>query len=165
MENENITITIDRIKDFEFRVSFDGAGNWTMDEPAPLGGGHGPSAAMALAAAVGNCLSASALFCLRKARVDPRGLKTTVTASLERNERGRFRIGGIDVRIDLDVAEGDKPKVSRCVDLFEDYCIVAESVRRGIDVRVEVPGFKKSTRESTALATGLRSPDSSRTGR
>ena len=145
MENSQITVTMDRIKDFEFHVSFGGAGHLVMDEAAPLGGGRGPSAAMALSAAVGNCLSASALFCLRKSRVEPKALRTIVTASLQRNERGRFRIGGIAVRIELDVAAEDRPKVSRCVDLFEDYCIVAESVRRGIDVRVEVPGFKEAT--------------------
>jgi hypothetical protein len=28
--------------------------------------------------------------------------------------------------------------VGRCLDLFEDFCIVTESVRKGIDVQVKV---------------------------
>ena len=63
-----------------------------LDEPEPLGDGDGPNAAKVLAAAVGNCLSASALYCLRRARIDVQSMRTTVSASLSRNEAGRLRV-------------------------------------------------------------------------
>ena len=109
-----------------------------MDEPEPLGEGAGPNAARVLAAAIGNCLSASALFCLRRARVPVHGMSTTVTGTIERNEAGRLRIGGIAVRIEPVVDEADRPRMRRCLDLFEDFCIVTQSVRAGVDVDVEV---------------------------
>ena len=109
-----------------------------MDEPQPLGEGVGPNAARVLAAAVGNCLSASALFCLRRARIEVVSMHTEVNATLTRNEAGRARIGGIDVRIAPEVAEADVSRMKRCLEIFEDYCMVTESVRKGIDVGVTV---------------------------
>ena len=135
-----VDVTLDLQKGYEFQVDFqrEGVPRLLMDEPPPLGEGHGPSAARVLAAAVGNCLSASALFCLRKARIDVRSMRTSVRASLVRNEKGRLRIGGIQVNIELEVAPEDRPRTGRCLELFEDFCVVTQSVRSGIDVQVEV---------------------------
>jgi organic hydroperoxide reductase OsmC/OhrA len=109
-----------------------------VDEPPPLGAGHGPNASRLLAAAVGNCLSASALLCLRKARIDVRGMRTTVRSSMVRNEKGRLRIGTIRVDIEPVVSPADRERMSRCLELFEDFCVVTQSVREGIDVEVAV---------------------------
>jgi uncharacterized OsmC-like protein len=109
-----------------------------MDEAPPLGEERGPSASRVLAAAVGNCLSASALFCLRKARIPVNGMRTTVEASLARNEQGRLRMAGIRVKIEPHVAPEDRERMTRCLGLFEDFCVVTQSVRKGIDVEVEV---------------------------
>ena len=87
---------------------------------------------------MGSCLSASLLFCLRKSWADVSGLRTTVDVSLTRNERGRLRIGGIRVRLAPDLAPEQRERLGRCLELFQDYCIVTESVRDGIDVDVEV---------------------------
>jgi organic hydroperoxide reductase OsmC/OhrA len=91
-----------------------------------------------LAAAVGNCLAASFAFCLRKARVEPLDLTAAVVARVARNEHGGFRISSIDVELTPEVLESDRPRLDRCERLFEDFCIVTESVRRGIDVNVKV---------------------------
>ncbi|MCS6806902.1 MAG: OsmC family protein [Acidobacteriota bacterium] len=135
-----LTITLEQKKDYEFVVRFDpqDGGTWLMDESPPLGNGQGPDAARVLAAAVGNCLSASLLFCLRKAKIGVQGMKTTVTTSLQRNEQGRLRIGGIRVAIAPEIDPADRERVHRCLELFEDYCVVTQSVRRGIDVQVQV---------------------------
>jgi organic hydroperoxide reductase OsmC/OhrA len=103
-----------------------------------MGHGEGPNAARLLAAAVGNCMSASALFCLRKARIDVAGMHTTVRTTMGRNERGRQRVAAIEVRIEPEVAPEDVQRMKRCLDIFEDYCVVAQSIREGIDVTAEV---------------------------
>jgi uncharacterized OsmC-like protein len=156
-EDRKFTITLEHLEDFEFKVRFDwdGVDDLVLDEPAPLGAQHGPNASRLVAAAVGNCLSASLLFCLRKAKVDPKGMKTTVVGRMTRNEKGRVRIGGVSVRIELDTGE-DSSRLNRCLGLFEDYCVVTESVRKGIEVDVEVVNpagavlFSNEEHEATA---------------
>ncbi|HEX9580058.1 MAG TPA: OsmC family protein [Gemmatimonadales bacterium] len=109
-----------------------------LDESPSLGEGHGPNPARLLAAAIGHCLSSSLLFCLRKARIQPTALRTTVQGTLVRNERGRLRVGGLRVTLSPTVPPADRERMARCLELFEDFCIVTESVRKGIDVQATV---------------------------
>jgi LmbE family N-acetylglucosaminyl deacetylase/uncharacterized OsmC-like protein len=138
VEDTVVEVVLDLEEGYRFRVGFEpAAGSLVMDEPAPLGQGAGPNAARVLAAAVGNCLSASLLFCLRKARVDVRAVRTVARALLVRNERGRLRVGEVRVSIQPEIA-GDTSRVGRCLELFEDYCVVTDSVRHGLPVSVAV---------------------------
>jgi uncharacterized OsmC-like protein len=135
----HVTVRLDR--DYRFTAGFDdvaGAQPVHFDEPEPLGADSAPNAAAMLGAAVGNCLAASLAFCLRRARVDMGGLSAHVTTRVVRNERGRFRIEGIEVELDPEVSAAARGKLERCSDLFEDFCIVTESVRRGIPVTVSM---------------------------
>lgn len=91
-----------------------------------------------MGAAVGNCLAASLTFCLKKVRLDPEHLTARVATQVERTERGRFRITGIDVELSPEFADGATPAIDRCEHLFEDFCTVTESVRHGIPVRVSI---------------------------
>jgi uncharacterized OsmC-like protein len=137
-------VHVTRRTDFEFDVRFDAvpaAPSLTVDEPTPLGRSAGPNAADLLAAAVGNCLSASLLMCLQKSRAEVRSLSATVTARIERNEKGRLRIAGLDVEIVPELGPEDAAKLERCRGLFEEFCTVTASIRQGIpvDVRVTQP--------------------------
>ena len=141
MSEESVfTVTLRNLDRLEFEVGFDweGVPEIVMDEPEPIGGRKGPNASRLLAAAVGNCLAASLLFCLRKSKAPARGLEAQVTGRLERNERGRLRIGGLEVEIRLPTSGLDPNRLRRCLDLFEDYCLVTQSIRNGIPVGVRV---------------------------
>ena len=139
MSDHEISVTMEHIKDFQFKVTFnDKLNSLAMDEPPPLGSDKGPNATNVLSAAIANCLTASLLFCLTKTRVKPISLTTTVTTHTSRDEKKRIRIDGSHVSIALGLADEDQNRLSRCIDLFEDYCIVTQSVRRGIDVTVDV---------------------------
>jgi len=118
-----------------------------VDELPPLGEGKGPNPARLLAAAVGSCLSASLLFCLRKSRIEVAQLRTTVDGTIERDERGRLRISGLRVRLAPDVTAEQRERMGRCLDLFQDFCIVTESVREGIAVDVEVKTTSADSRQ------------------
>ena len=65
-------------------------------------------------------------------------MTATVSGTLSRNHRGRLRIPELRVELDVDPAPGSEKQVERCLDLFEDYCIVTQSVRDGLDVLVDV---------------------------
>jgi organic hydroperoxide reductase OsmC/OhrA len=144
MDERSFTVALTLQDGYAFTVDFgEGGGGGTApgfvaDEPPPLGAGRGPNAARLLAAAIGSCLGASLLFCLRKAHIEVAGLRTTVAGTLVRNERGRLRVGEIRVRLAPAVAPEARERIGRCLELFEDFCVVTESVRRGLPVAVEV---------------------------
>jgi len=141
MPDENkFSVSLTRTTNYQFTASFDKhyLEPLPLDEPRPLGDDKGPNASRLVGAAVGNCLSASLLFCLDKAKQRVNGIKTDVLGTLSRNERGRWRITQLDVQIALDVAADQAERVKRCLDLFEDYCVVTASVRKGIAVNVLV---------------------------
>lgn len=123
-----------------FSVDFqqEGVPSCDMDEAAPLGDQTGPDASRALAAAVADCLSASLLFCLRKADREPAGMETVMDGFMTRNERGHLRVGELAATLRLQGLDGSDTRVRRCVDLFEEYCPVTGSVRQAIPVQVTV---------------------------
>ncbi len=143
------TIELEQIQDYEFRLRFDKPHfpEWRLDEPAPLGHDAFPNASRVLAAAIGNCLSASLLFCARKAKVPLGPIRTRVRTEIRRNERNRLRIGKVRVDIDPGIPDAEKERAARCLDLFEDYCVVTQSVRQGIDVQVTVAGVPSKSSE------------------
>jgi organic hydroperoxide reductase OsmC/OhrA len=140
--DQRFTVELTLRDGYEFAVNFEQVGvpPLFVDEPPPLGAGRGPNPARLLAAAVGSCLSTSLLFCLRKAHVDVEHLHTTVEGTLARNAGGRLRISDIRVRLAPQVAPQDRARMGRCLELYEDFCIVTESVRAGIAVDVQVEG-------------------------
>jgi uncharacterized OsmC-like protein len=134
-------VELEQQEGFEFRATFDwpGVAELTLDEPEPLGKRRGPNAARLVAAAVANCLAASVVFCLKsKFRQSPGPVRAIASGRLERDEHGRYRIAGIDVVLSLSEKLGDMPHQERCLEQFEDFCIVTDSVRRGIPVAVTV---------------------------
>ncbi len=136
-------LRIERVHDYEFRVVFDKPTHPTLllDEPPPLGKDNGPNPARLLAAAVGSCLAASLTFCLNRAKLPFDGVQTEVHTELVRNERRRLRIGGIRVRVRPQLTNGSNgsdDQRAECFNVFEDFCVVTESVRAGIPIEVSV---------------------------
>jgi uncharacterized OsmC-like protein len=140
MSEKNIVTKLRLITGYQFNVEsdVDYIPDFLVDETKPDGEGSGPNPPRLLAAAVGHCMSSSLIYCLKKARVSIRDIETTVKTSLSHNENGNLRIRSIDVQIILKVDEKDESRVHRCLTLFEDYCTVTQSIRKGIEVNVHV---------------------------
>ena len=138
--NEEFSIFLEWKQGFEFSIDFDqeGVAPLLTDEAPPLGEGSGPNPARLLAAAVGNCMSASLKYCLDRARIELLDLRVQVTGTIVRNDQGRLRIGALRVHLEPEVAAEDLGRLGRCVDIFEDFCTVGQSVRNGIDISVDV---------------------------
>ena len=133
-------VTLTRKGGYRFEATFGDLGGTTlqMDEPPPLGEGAGPHPPRVLASAIGDCLSASLLFCLQKAHVDVQEVSTRVTCSVVRNERGRLRLGPLKVLIEPRTGDLPPERIKRCLEIFEDFCTVTASVREGLTIDVEV---------------------------
>jgi organic hydroperoxide reductase OsmC/OhrA len=128
-------------RDLVFKVDFDlpAVQSLQVDEPPPGGGGEGPNASRLLGAAIGNCLSASLAFCLKKSKLELRNLRSVVEVKIVRNEKGYLRVKQIKVDMYPEAKSPDDIKrMDRCLQIFQDYCIVTESVRKGIPVEVNV---------------------------
>ena len=133
------TVQLEQQKDFHFLIRFgDPIPPLDADEAPPLGKGAGPTPIQLLAAAVGNCLSDSLLFALRKFKQAPEPIRTVVEATVGRNAENRMRVQRIAVRITLGVAGTSLQHLDRALAQFESFCTVAESVRQGIAIDVEV---------------------------
>ncbi len=138
------SIAVDQVESYRFRAQFDKPqyGELAMDEPPPLGADTAPSAGRILAAAIGDCLSASFLFAAKKNGLDVSGLHAEVTVEVIRNERRRFRIGAMKVRLDPKLSAGDAEKARAAAAMFEDFCTITASVRQGIPIEVTVAGLE-----------------------
>ena len=124
---------------FNVKWNFHDSPDLFMDEPPSMGGsGKGPNAARMIVAGVANCLSASLAFCLTKSRVGMEGMKVRCHGTLERNDRGRLRLTGIRIEPLVRMPGKDLAKLERCLGVFDDFCIVTESVRKGIPVDIQV---------------------------
>jgi uncharacterized OsmC-like protein len=139
MSESLVHVQLVQRQDYQFDIQF-GAGIPTVmgDEPAPLGAGLGPSPVQLLAAAVGNCLSDSLLFALRKFKQAPEPIRCDVRAEVGRNAEGRMRVLGINATLTLGVPAADLQHLDRVLDQFEAYCTVTQSVGQGIPIGIEV---------------------------
>ncbi len=139
MSAENVTVRLAQRRDYQFEARF-GADVPPLvgDEPPPLGQGAGPSPIELLVSAVGNCLSSSLLFALRKFKQQPEPLSAEVTAEVGRNAENRLRVLAIRARLTVGVPGASLAHLDRVLGQFEQFCTVTQSVAAGIPVTVEV---------------------------
>ena len=140
-------VKLELVNGYQIKVTYPDRANTTlvMDEPPPLGEMKGPNAARVLAASIANCLSASLLFCLNKSRIQVKNLKAEAEPVLSRNQDGYWRVTRVIVFLHPELQESnsdvEQTKIRRCLDLFENYCVVTGAVRNGltVDVKVDTP--------------------------
>jgi len=139
MPQNVVEVALEQQEDYRFAIRFGGTvPELTGDEPPPLGAGSGPSPVQLLAAAVGNCLSNSLLFALRKFKQAPEPIRTRVRAEIDRNAQNRLRVTLIAVEITLGASADALAHLERALAQFEEFCTVTQSVRQGIPVTIEV---------------------------
>jgi uncharacterized OsmC-like protein len=139
MSGNSETVRLVQRQDYQFEMQFGGtAPDWLADEPPPLGQGAGPSPVQLLAAAVGNCLSDSLLFALRKFKQAPDPIHCEVVAEVGRNADNRLRVLGMQVTLTLGVAAETLQHLDRVLEQFEAFCTVTQSVGAAIPITVGV---------------------------
>lgn len=139
MSESTVTIELRQQQDYRFDIHFSpDLPVLVGDEPPPLGSGQGPSPVQLLCAAVGNCLSDSLLFALRKFKQAPEPLRCVVRAEVGRNAENRLRVLRMDADLHLGVPASALEHLDRVLASFEDFCTVTASVRAAIPVVVQV---------------------------
>jgi uncharacterized OsmC-like protein len=139
MSEKSISVTLTQQHDYRFDICFNySIPVLTSDEPAPLGTGLGPSPVQLLCAAVGNCLSDSLLFALRKFKQSPEPLRCEVQAQVGRNADGRMRVLEMVATLQLGVNAAQLQQLERVLGQFEGFCTVTQSVGQGIPIQVRV---------------------------
>ncbi|MHA1608059.1 MAG: OsmC family protein [Candidatus Freyarchaeota archaeon] len=128
--------------DFKFNAKVGDLPELPMDEPPEIGGeASGFSPLDLLAASIGGCLSAALIFCLKKARVEPVEVSVKSKVTVVR-EDGYLRVKRVDVDLTPVFSGEAMKKAERCLEIFRNYCIVTESVARGIPVTVNLNAKK-----------------------
>ncbi|MGA1288174.1 MAG: OsmC family protein, partial [Rubrivivax sp.] len=89
-------------------------------------------------AAVGNCLSDSLLFALRKFRQQPEPIEAEVQAETGRNAEGRVRVLKIEATLRLGVPAASLEHLDRVLATFEAYCTVTQTVGASVPITVRV---------------------------
>jgi uncharacterized OsmC-like protein len=139
MSENAITVELVQKQDYQFDIHFaESIPVLTSDEPVPLGMGQGPSPVQLLCAAVGNCLSDSLLFALRKFKQAPEPLRCTVQAEVGRNADSRLRVLRMTATLRLGVPAAQLEHLDRVLSQFESYCTVTQSISQGIPVTLQV---------------------------
>ncbi|MFX1501576.1 MAG: OsmC family protein [Promethearchaeota archaeon] len=99
----------------------------------------GPSPVKLLGLSVLSCLAASFEFCIEKKNLFLSDLEGRAEVTVARNTNKFWRIKKIDVEI---VPKIDNPellnRVNQCKKLFEQYCIISESLKKGIEINVNL---------------------------
>ena len=133
------SVSLQQQTDYRFEIRFgEGIPALIADEPAPLGKGEGPSPAQLLCASVGNCLSDSLLFALRKFKQAPEPLRCTVQAEVGRNSGNRLRVLQMTATLRLGVPAAQLEHLGRALAQFEAYCTVTQSISQSIPVTLQV---------------------------
>jgi uncharacterized OsmC-like protein len=138
-DGQSITVQLTQQHDYRFDIHFGGdVPVLTGDEPAPLGTGLGPSPVQLLSAAVGNCLSDSLLFALRKFKQAPEPMRCDITSQVGRNPEGRLRVLAMKAQLTLGVPAASLQHLDRVLEQFEAFCTVTQSVGQGIPISIEI---------------------------
>ncbi|MDZ7864261.1 OsmC family protein [Acidovorax sp.] len=133
------TVRLTQVLDYQFELDFgDTIPRLLADEPVPLGTGKGPSPVQLLASSVGNCLSASLLFALRKFKQQPGLVSCNVRAEVGRNADGRLRVLSMAATLQLGMPARALEHLDRVLASFESYCTVTQSVGAAIPIEVAV---------------------------
>ena len=99
----------------------------------------GPNPSRLVGLAVLGCLSSSLIFCLKKRDFTLDDLKAEAEVIIGRNEKGFWRVKKINVNIDVKIDDPEtRKRADQCRKMFEQYCIVTQAIREGIDVELKL---------------------------
>ena len=76
---------------------------------------------------------------LKKKNLTLDDLNAVAELTIARNEKGFWRVMKVDVDINIKISDpATRRRADQCKKMFEQYCVVTQAVREGIDVEVNL---------------------------
>jgi len=99
----------------------------------------GPNPSKLLALSVLGCLAASFAFCLQKKNFTLSDLEGKAIILSKKNEKGFWRLKKINIKLTPKIDNPEmRKRVEQCIEVFEQFCFISESLRNGIDLEVKI---------------------------
>ncbi len=99
----------------------------------------GPNPSKLLALSVLGCMAASFAFCLQKKNFSLPHFDGKAVITSNRNEKGFWRVKKIDIILNPEIKNPEMLKrVDQCKKFFEQFCIISESIREGIEINTTI---------------------------
>jgi uncharacterized OsmC-like protein len=133
------------MENIAFKVNIKDYPEFIMDEPKEFhGNDKGPSAGEFLLVSIAGCQGVSFKFCLQKFGIETEYMIVHVESKMshvwhEEFDREILNIVHINVLIDVKLKDPeDQEDLLECFNVFQKYCVVTTSIRRGIPVDVKL---------------------------
>lgn len=99
----------------------------------------GPNPSKLLALSILGCMAASFAFCLQKKNFSLPDIEGKAVITSKRNKKGFWRLKKIDIVLNPTIESPEMYKrVDQCKKFFEQFCIISESIREGIEINTTV---------------------------
>jgi len=99
----------------------------------------GPSSVGYLLIGIGGCLGSTFAFCLKKKKVEFTSLEIILDGILKHNgPKLHLRLNRINCQINISLNHNQYNLLEECIQTFQKYCVVSESIINGIPLNVKI---------------------------
>ena len=134
-------IAIDWIDDFGFTTKVRHFKNFLIDEPFSFKGrDRGPSPVEYILIGIGGCLGISFIHCSKKNNLKINKLNIIVDGKMIHNPPSN-QLQLVNVSVELNIVQfekKEKKKLEKCINTYRKYCIVSNSLIKGLPIDVNV---------------------------
>ena len=114
-------------------------GNFLIDDTNKGADKIGPNPSRLLASAVMGCMCASLLFCIGKKNLSFDDFEAEAEITTFKNEKNFWRVKEINIKmIPKTNDEAVIKRLKQCEKMFEEYCVITQSVREGITINLDL---------------------------
>lgn len=134
-------IKVNWINDFGFTAEVRHFKDILIDEPRSFkGSDRGPSPVEYILIGIGSCLGASFIHCCNINNFEIQKLNIVVDGKLtHRKPYNHLELVNVKVELNIIHSEGKKnKKFEKCIEIFREYCVVSNSLIRGLPINVNI---------------------------
>lgn len=134
-------IKVNWINDFGFTAEVRHFKNVLIDEPLSFkGNDRGPSPVEYILIGIGSCLGASFIHCCKINNFEIKKLNIVVDGKMtHRKPYNHLELAYVNVELNIiHFEEKTNEKFEKCLEIFREYCVVSNSLIRGLPINVNI---------------------------